>query len=86
MPEHTGELVEELVPHVAPMLNRLEKHIRLPNASRLEILDEYPRVVTTVLLATATLAQAYHLPEITADEVGFLSLYIAQYMESTQRL
>ncbi len=85
MPDNTGAMVEELVPHVAPMLNRLENNIRLPNALLKEIQDEYPRVYQSVLLATASLAKAYHLPEISADEVGFVSLYIAKYMESSKR-
>ena len=85
LPDNTGAMVEELVPHVAPMLNRLENNIRLPNALLKEIQDEYPRVYQSVLLATASLAKAYHLPEISADEVGFLSLYIAKYMESSKR-
>ena len=78
-------MIEELVPHVAPMLNRLENNIRLPNALLKEIQGEYPNVYHSVLHATDILAKEYGLPEISADEVGFLSLYIAKYMESSKK-
>ena len=66
-------------------MNRLENNIRLPNALLKEIQDEYPQVYHSVLIATAKLAKRYVLPRISDDEVGFLSLYIAKYMESSAK-
>lgn len=85
LPDNVQAMINELVPHVAPMLNRLENNIRLPNALLKEIQDEYPQVYHSVLIATAKLAKRYVLPRISDDEVGFLSLYIAKYMESSAK-
>ncbi|MDS0490016.1 PRD domain-containing protein [Lacticaseibacillus paracasei] len=85
LPDDKPAMIEELVPHVAPMLNRLENNIRLPNALLKEIQGEYPNVYHSVLHATDILAKEYGLPEISADEVGFLSLYITKYMESSKK-
>lgn len=85
LPDNAPAMIDELVSHVAPMLNRLENNIRLPNALLKEIQDEYPKVYQSVLHAAGKLTKKFDLPEISADEVGFLSLYIAKYVESSKQ-
>lgn len=71
----------ELASHIKPMLNRLRSNIAVKNVLIDDIRKEYGEFFQ-MLRKIADEAQAcYELQFIDDDEVGFITLYFARYME-----
>lgn len=75
-------IFNNLVKHIKPMLNRLEHGIVVKNSLLEQIKLEYPQIFIDVEEISKLLQQKYLLPEINEDEIGFLTLYFAQAVES----
>ena len=74
-------ILDELEKHIHYMLQRLRNHILLPNALLTDIRIEYSSIFDAVRVASARISTEYSLPKISDDEVGFISLYFAKYLE-----
>lgn len=78
---HDSKLYLNLYQHVKPMLNRLENQITIKNGLLEQIKIEYSDVYLQVIEACEVLAKEFSLEQLNEDEVGYLALYFAQYIE-----
>lgn len=74
----------DLASHVKPMLNRLKNDIRVKNVLLDQIKLSYQTIFDVVTEVSAELSEKYHLPQINADENGFITLYFARMSEVHQ--
>lgn len=85
LPIKNDEIETDLALHVQPMLNRLTHDIEINNPLLNDIQQEYPKIYTaTQEVVTKVIGNHYH-QQVSADEVGFISLYFAKYMEQHER-
>jgi len=80
--EITPSLIfEELASHIKPMINRLRNEITLKNNLIEDIKLEYRNVFNTLSKISKKVSDIWELPIISADEIGFISLYFARDIE-----
>lgn len=78
---HDSKLYLNLYQHIKPMLNRLENQITIKNGLLEQIKIEYSDIYLQVIEACQELSKAFDLDVINEDEIGYLALYFAQYIE-----
>jgi activator of the mannose operon (transcriptional antiterminator) len=79
-------LRNDLIGHVKPMLNRLDHHIVVFNKLLKDIKIEYGELFKKVRAASRQIERNFSLNEIISDdEVGFITLYFANYFETLPR-
>lgn len=78
---HDSKLYLNLYQHIKPMLNRLDNQITIKNGLLEQIKIEYSDIYLQVIEACEELAKEFTLPDINEDEIGYLTLYFAQYIE-----
>ncbi|RXT30720.1 transcriptional antiterminator [Lacticaseibacillus chiayiensis] len=71
----------ELAGHVAPLINRLENNIAVTNGLLADIKREYAKLFEVLTAGTQAAAKEFQLPEISANEVGFIVMYFARFLE-----
>ncbi|QIK71025.1 HTH domain-containing protein [Propioniciclava coleopterorum] len=77
----TQRLLTDLARHVRPMLNRLRFGLYVTNPVLPQLASSYPALLADLTLATAQVGRDFGLPEVPADEVGFMALYFARELE-----
>lgn len=71
----------ELAGHIAPLINRLENNIAVTNGLLTDIQREYAKLFEVLTSGTQAAAKKFQLPEISANEVGFIVMYFARFLE-----
>lgn len=74
-------IFNELASHIKPMLNRLKSNITIKNHLIEDIKLEYGKLFDIVLKISKKVSKKYQLQPIVEDEVGFITLYFARYIE-----
>lgn len=74
-------IFNELASHIKPMLNRLKSNITITNRLIEDIKREYGKLFDIVSKISQEVSKNYQLPTIIEDEVGFITLYFARYIE-----
>ncbi len=77
------ELLNGLLLHIRPMLNRLKYNIQLRNPLLEEICERYPQMLGICQISLAFLSRKYQLKEISIDEIAHIATY---YQTMTVRL
>ncbi|MDT3983151.1 PRD domain-containing protein, partial [Staphylococcus ureilyticus] len=70
----------DLMKHIKPMINRIENHILIKNTLLDQIKFEYSEIYSQTSAISKTL-----IPNISEDEIGFLTLYFAREIERNPR-
>lgn len=79
-------LKNDLVGHLRPMMNRLNNQITVANKLLFDIRSEYADLYSVVRHAATKAEEDLKLPwTISDDEVGYLTLYFAKYLEEGER-
>lgn len=68
-------LMEGLLLHIRPMINRLEYHIKITNPLLCEIRENYPQMLGICKIACAMVCRQLQLDEISIDEIANLATY-----------
>lgn len=76
-----SKLRNELMNHIKPMLNRIQHHIYIKNNLLPEIQFEYGEIFNKIATASKKITQTFDLADISDDEVGFITIYFAKYLE-----
>lgn len=76
-----SKLRNELMNHIKPMLNRIQHHIHVKNNLLTEIQFEYGDIFKKIDNATKKIATTFGLADISKDEIGFITIYFAKYLE-----
>lgn len=77
-------LQNDLVSHIRPMINRLNNHIIVANKVLADIKLEYGQLFKKVAAISEKAENQLQLPwKINDDEIGFLTLYFAKYIEES---
>lgn len=71
----------ELAGHVAPLINRLENNIAVTNGLLTDIKREYASVFEVLAEGTQQATKKFALPEISENEIGFIVMYFARFLE-----
>nr|WP_269435868.1 PRD domain-containing protein [Gracilibacillus suaedae] len=74
----------DLANHIKPMLNRLEHKIRIRNNLLSEIKTTYEEIFVDVTNVSKFVSEKFSLPTINDDENGFITLYFAKIIETSQ--
>ena len=74
----------DLANHIKPMVNRLKNKIRVQNCLSEQIKLTYETIYLYVSEAAEKVSEAFLLPTINQDEIGFISLYFARIIETHQ--
>lgn len=74
-------LTEEIKEHIEPLLNRIFNQIKINNNILFEIKNVYPKLFNSVKKSAYSVSNEFNLPEISEDEVGFLTTYFAKNLE-----
>lgn len=74
------ELLNGLLLHIRPMLNRLKYNIQLSNPLLEEIREWYPQMLGICQITIAFLSKKYHLKEISIDEIANIATYYQTMM------
>nr|WP_275579564.1 PRD domain-containing protein [Jeotgalibacillus terrae] len=77
-------LFVDLANHIKPMLNRLEHKIRVTNSLLSQIKVTYDELFLNVAIVSALISETFNLPAINEDENGFITLYFAKMIETSQ--
>lgn len=86
-PVNDKDILQDLINHIRPMLNRLSNGIYAKNELLDQIKQEYPKVFAVVSEVSQEISTQFKLPQIPEDENGFISIYFAREIErSTQPL
>lgn len=79
--EQDTDMMQGLILHIRPMLNRLEYNIQIQNLLKEEIGRQYPQMVAQCGEVLKELAKEYGLPEISSDEVVNIAIYYQTMLE-----
>ena len=79
--EQDKDMMQGLILHIRPMLNRLEYNIQIQNLLQEEIGRQYPGMVALCEDALKELAEEYGLPAISRDEVVNIAIYYQTMLE-----
>ncbi|SDP18742.1 BglG family transcription antiterminator [Halobacillus aidingensis] len=74
----------DLANHIKPMLNRLEHNIRVKNSLLSQIKVTYEGIFSSVKNVSEFVSEEFNLPAINDDENGFITLYFAKMIETSQ--
>lgn len=74
----------DLANHIKPMLNRLEHKIRVKNSLLNQIKVTYEEIFLEVTNVSNFVSEKFSLPVINDDENGFITLYFAKIIETSQ--
>jgi activator of the mannose operon (transcriptional antiterminator) len=74
----------DLANHIKPMLNRLEHKIRIKNSLLSQIKVTYEEIFFNVTNVSECISEKFDLPAINEDENGFITLYFAKMIETSQ--
>lgn len=74
----------DLANHISPLLRRLDSKIRIKNKMLADIRESYDDVYQQTDFVSQKMTQAFGFPTISADEVGFLTLYFVRFKELNQ--
>ncbi|SDY09946.1 activator of the mannose operon, transcriptional antiterminator [Evansella caseinilytica] len=77
-------IFSELANHIKPMLNRLDYNIRIKNSLLSQIKVMYDDVFHGVTHVSEFISKTFNLPAINDDENGFITLYFAKVIVTTQ--
>jgi len=80
-----GDIESELLGHIKPMLNRVSNHINIRNKLLQDIKIEYADTFEDVKTATNRIFEEQYGQKLSEDEIGFLTLYFAKYIEQHPR-
>ena len=80
-PLHEGLIAPALLSHVRPLLKRLAENLTVKNPLLEDVKQEYGAIFHLIRKISDEAMQTFSLPPINDDEVGFLSLYFARYVE-----
>ncbi len=75
------DLIENLILHIRPMLNRLEYKIQIDNPLKEEVYRRYPEMVEECKSILGELGKKYHLKDINEDEIIGIVIYYQTIME-----
>ncbi len=76
-------IMEGLLLHIRPMLNRLDYNIQIRNPLLLEITQQYNESLNICKAAVSLLGNEYNLKPISIDEIGYLTMYFQAALERT---
>lgn len=74
----------DLYNHFHPMLIRIKQHIFVKNVLLNEIKEEYAALFKTISDLAQRAQDEFGLEEINANEIGYITLYFAKYVEQEQ--
>ncbi|MCP0888028.1 PRD domain-containing protein [Ligilactobacillus sp. WILCCON 0076] len=80
--EDLKNLQHDLVKHVGPMINRLKNDISIENGILEDIQSEYQNLFDVLKRSLKKICEKYNLPITSDNEVGFITLYFAKYLET----
>ncbi|MDD3337359.1 MAG: transcription antiterminator [Lachnospiraceae bacterium] len=75
------DLMEGLVLHIRPMLNRVEYDLQITNPLLDEIKRSYPNVMECCVKAFDQITEEYHLKKISEDEIAYIVFYYEAIIE-----
>ncbi|GAB5051457.1 BglG family transcription antiterminator [Pediococcus ethanolidurans] len=78
---NSTQIEKELLGHVKPLINRINNQIEIKNKLLPDIKREYPTLYINVKAATNQILENQYGKNLSDDEVGFLTLYFAKYLE-----
>lgn len=78
---HEAKLINDLVQHMKPLINRLENNIYIHNPLLGQIQAAYPEIFKALTECVEGIESQYG--KISADEIGFLTVYFARVMENS---
>lgn len=78
-------LRQELIRHIGPMINRIENKITVENSLLSDIKLEYGELFAVIKQNSKRLCRELNLPNISENEVGFITLYFAKHIEQSQK-
>lgn len=79
------EITTDLALHVQPMINRLVNEIEINNPLLSDIESEYPQVFNATKEVVNDVIGKRYSQSVSDDEVGFITLYFAKYLEQHER-
>lgn len=79
--EKDKDMIQGLILHIRPMLNRLEYNISINNPMMEEISRHYPEMVANCRMILEELEQEYHLTPISMDEAVNIAIYYQTMLE-----
>lgn len=74
----------DLASHIKPMINRLKNQIKVKNSLLQQIKITYDLIFNSVTEVSKNVSDKFNLPTISADEIGFITLYFARIIETNQ--
>lgn len=81
----TDQIEKELLGHIKPLINRINNQIEISNKLLSDIQSEYPDLFNKVKTATNLIFEEKYNKDLSDDEIGFLTLYFAKYLEQHPR-
>ncbi|MEX2783835.1 transcription antiterminator [Streptococcus sp. H49] len=75
----------DLANHISPLLRRLDNKIRVKNKMLGQIRMSYPKMFKEVEQVSELVSSHYNFPQISPDEIGFLTLYFARFVEEASK-
>lgn len=81
----SSKLRNNLYHHVKPFLNRLNNGFYIKNPLLDQIKYEYQMIFDAVQNTSVEMSKLFNLSEINEDEIGFITLYFAQYLEENPK-
>ncbi|MFW3625377.1 BglG family transcription antiterminator [Aerococcus viridans] len=81
----SSKLRNNLYHHVKPFLNRLNNGFYVKNPLLDQIKYEYQMIFDAVQNTSVEISKLFNLSEINEDEIGFITLYFAQYFEENPK-
>ena len=81
----SSKLRNNLYHHVKPFLNRLNNGFYVKNPLLDQIKYEYQMIFDAVQNTSVEMSKLFNLSEINEDEIGFITLYFAQYLEENPK-
>lgn len=78
-------LNKELIRHIGPMINRIENGISIENALLSDIKMEYEKLYDLIKQETAKTSKKLNIAKVSDNEIGFIILYFAKYIEQAQK-
>lgn len=79
--EQDTDLMQGLMLHIRPMINRLEYNIQIQNPLKEEITRQYPEMVKSCEEVLGELAAEYGLKSISQDEIVNIAIYYQTMLE-----
>lgn len=84
IPAINDQIYNDLANHIKPMLNRLTHTINVRNGLLTQIKVTYGTIFKEVSAVSKSVSDTFDLPPINEDENGFIALYFARLVETSQ--